>query len=219
MNKTTITVIFLILSTSAFALDVSVPKNCFNVKNYCSKSQVVRKGVKKYSRVELFSVLSEDDYDSEQVILDTYFAFSNWKKITRDKPNIGVHKSLSLKDQDSSKLQYVDFTIKAPFPVMKLKIKMVIDYKKNLKDTESSVFHFNGLINKSHTIPGVGVLRKAVGVVEFSGLISVKYLEDDGEYLVYLIFNSIPELNILPGLTAPYLERAMLDLYKGLFEI
>ncbi|MBT3984460.1 MAG: hypothetical protein HOE90_24100 [Bacteriovoracaceae bacterium] len=200
-----------------------VPDDCFDSNSFCTKRAVLRNAAgKRYINVQFFAAISEDDFDTPEDIVDMYFDFAEWGEYTKGTNEVKMKVTLPMgtytKDGTVITRHYATYKTKAPFPIGKVHIREVTDYIPLTAYDGAELSYYYTLADASTPIkvPGHGVYKKPEGLKMKNGHIHVAYDEDNGEYILFLNANVIPGIDLLPKIAAPYIERSIVAVAKGM---
>ncbi|MBF0206602.1 MAG: hypothetical protein HQK53_06910 [Oligoflexia bacterium] len=119
---------------------------------------------------------------------------------------------------------YAHYYNDAPFPFWSIEVREVAHYTDidpfPYKDVLAAV-KFSVITDKNivHEVPGGLPLRGAEGLKHKSGEIYLKYDEQNGRFVLFSIVNIIPQIDLLPTIAAPYIEKAVVATFRGILGI
>ena len=209
IKKTVLFFVGILISSALYAGIPSVPSKCnLAKKNFCSTGDVVRVSGRKAIKVVIAAAFNKSDYRSAQELVDHYFDFAKWPDYTANSDNIWMNYSRAQfvrVDGVERKRHQVKYKIKAPI-IGKLKVEDLVEYD------ESPVA--GALVSatfRSH--PSFASQRD--GIKENWGQIHV--LDRNGKYVVVFENFVVPDISFGLGLATSYVERAMKDVFEGMF--
>ena len=214
--KQVVFVILFLISTFAFAKEVPVaPSNCFSGKSYCSGWNVLTNSEgKKVIRVRIFAKLSISDMGSLDDVEGFFFDFSKWKDYAAGSENISILDSelryVRVNGQER-KRHFVRYSAKAPWPIRNMNVVDLMEYKIASADYPATL--------KSYTFRQVPGFSDREGVKYNIGELHIVKTSDLKSYLVTFVTDVVPSIDLLPKVAAPYIQRPMLDVFKGMFNL
>ncbi len=200
------------LSFSVCAAVPAIPSNCFSSKHFCSESSVIRERGKKVIKVIIAAKFVKSKYTNPSELVDLYFDFAKWPDYAAGSSNLNMDFSEVLFVRDSNgvekKRHHVSYTAKAPWPIRNMKVHDLVEY------------------DSATVVDGALIFAKFESVANFQDREGIKlnwgevYVLEQGKHYVVLFINKvIPSISILPSVAAPYIERPMLDIFKGMFNL
>jgi len=207
--------VFILLTQNSFALP-EIPTDCFADKEYCHSHKILKDpNRKKYIQINFFAELSADEFDSIEEIEDIFSDFPAWMEYVKNADNVDMKNSVTRFSGDTEagehlRIHEAEYTIKAPMPVKRVKVKEVTIYKKTVpfEGAESSWFFY---LDRSY--------KDLTGVKDKKGELHVTFDPEQNIYRFYILINVWPEINILHTVAAPYIERGLVSIFKGMFDL
>lgn len=191
-----------------------VPANCFAQEIYCFKSWVATSPElnAKVIYIDFNAFLSSDDYPTPDEILPRFFAFDKWTDYTRGSRDIRMLKSEKWSPVVVNGREYlrhfVHYITRAPWPLEEAEIVELSHYSP-LPAYEGAVTSWKfELIHDFNQNKG---LAYKVGEVHLA--------QHEGGHRVFIRIALIPEINVLPEVALPFVEKAFLAIFKGMFDI
>ncbi|MBF0360092.1 MAG: hypothetical protein HQK49_03735 [Oligoflexia bacterium] len=205
----------------------AAPAGCFDNASFCSNYEVVRENGQRYIVVRLFGNIDATNYEGPQDLIDRYVDFARWPEYINGSDYLNIIKSVPFtvfKDPNDGldvNRHYVHYSTKAPFPIYRVYIKEVADYKKlvpNPYEGDAEVALKFYILKERVQIEGeADYLEKPEGIKEKSGELFVKRNKNSNSYYVYSITRSVPGIDLLPSVAAPYIEGSVVAIFKGIF--
>jgi hypothetical protein len=213
--KKIIIAITILMSQTAFALP-EIPADCFTDKVYCHSHKVLKDpNRKKYFQINFFAELSADEFESIEEIEEIFSDFPAWIDYTQDSENVDLTTSLTRFRGDTEagehlRIHEAEYTMKAPRPLNRVNVKEVSIYKKTapFEGAAASWFFY---LDRSY--------KELKGVKDKKGELHLVYLPQQNVYRFYVLINVWPEINILHKVAAPYVEKALVSIFLGMFDL
>ncbi len=205
----------ILISQNVFALP-EIPEDCFTDKVYCHFHKVLKDpNQKKYIQVIFFAELSGDEYESIEEIEEIFSDFPAWIEYTKDSEDVDMKTSLTRFRGDTEagehlRIHEAEYTMKAPRPINRVNVKEVTIYKKTVpfEGADSSWFFY---LDRSY--------EDLQGVKDKKGELHLVYLPEQNIYRFYVLINTWPEISILHKVSAPYVEKALVSIFLGMFDL
>ncbi|OFZ48264.1 MAG: hypothetical protein A2381_08500 [Bdellovibrionales bacterium RIFOXYB1_FULL_37_110] len=218
----------IVFSTQICAsLPATIPTNCFQEDLICSSSQVVSKvieGIKeKVININIFALLSKEDYSDYNQIIKIFYDFNAWEKaILKTGTNkVKIKKSLQLEsimvgDGTVIYRQYLNYSVKGPSPLFYVPARAVGHYWQ-IPSPEEVLYsgEFMHLNKGVFEIPGEDVLTGSVGYRYHAGDYHVT--EDLQNYYLHFRAFIIPDIEYLHEALAVFIEDGYKAILKGLY--
>jgi len=128
-------------------------------------------------------------------------------------------------DIDKSKIDYrkiaMAYKLILKSTKMKMKMKMrEITSHNELLNNDGAIASLRFEAQKGHfKIPGEHDLTNAQGLKYKAGILHLSYDEEEDVYYVYLINDVVSSIDILPNVAAPYVEKGLVAIFKGMFDL
>lgn len=223
-----------------------LPPNCLDKGPYCSRTKVVPQDGKKYIQVEIFAVLDEKDLGVPENITNTYYDFEHWPEYIEGRPGVNFITSKSVipdtsnpglwiqsskgvldpnfeKDNREGKAHYIRYNYAhytTNTPVGDLEVRELTSYRDQVEsEFAGTVINVDFTLEKGDfKIAGVDkMLHNSEGIQYKTGSLFAKLV--DGKYYIYSKVRVIPDLNVIPSWSAVYIERCVLTIFKGIFNL
>lgn len=211
------------------------PANCFDENTYCFKTTVIYgTDNTRYIHTNLYAMINEDEIESTDALLAKYIDFNKWPKYVERKDALRFVRSVALPpiyetDADGNKSpryrHFSHYFTKAPFPINSLEVKEYSMYRYILPKTmpewsdADNILHFE-LLKGRQEIPELGeVLEAPVGLKNKFGNIAIKHDKENHRYLLMAETNITPAIDLLPGIAAPYIEKSIVSVFEGIFDL
>lgn len=220
---------FLLVSFSFAATEVDfvqIPGGCFDNDVHCSNSSVKKKMIdgvyETVIRINIFALLSKDDYESADEIIDILLDFPGWKdSVDYARPKaVKVKKSLTLSPLEENGRtiyrQYLSYKVYAPAPFFYYPARAIAHFW--LIDpfpgaTISGEFvHLN---SGTHQIPGEPILIGSEGYRYHKGHYHIS--EDDENFYLHFSSEIIPNIELLPKVVARYIKNGYVAILNSLY--
>ena len=218
---------------SIFSIQVSasspaaIPANCFQEDFICSSSQVVSRvieGIKeKVIKINIFALLSKEDFSDYNQIIKIFYDFNTWEKaILKTGTNkVKIKKSLQLEPLTTQTggiiyRQYLNYLVKGPSPLFYVPARAVGHYWQ-VPAPEGVLYsgEFMHLNKGVFEIPGEGVLMGSVGYRYHSG--DYHITQDLQNYYLHFRAFIIPDIEYLHEALAVFIEDGYKAILKGLY--
>ena len=228
--------LFLIILTQSQLVWPSVNSKCINSANYgesliCKESEIVQRNVKgklvKTIHTQLGAIINSSEIHNEYDLIATFLDFDSWGKYAlREGGEILIFKASkklkSLNKNGNEILRhYAYFGTKAPAPLYRQWVRTVINYWKIPSATNTKALLTYKFINDDGItyVEGEKVLSGPEGLKYYEGVLSILYDPQSLDYIVFTEFWLVPTINILPELAIPSIERGLVALVRGMFEL
>lgn len=222
----------LILSTSVLANTLpEIPSDCFDEDVYCTRAKVIRKVVggesRKVINVKVFAVVSFDDYESVDELMDLFFDFNSWDEYAANEGSGRIlfngqtssqHMGYEMINGFEVAKHYAHYRIKSPIGYIKVRAMgyywMVNPYEGAVVSAE-----FHNQTTGVYEIPGEDTLYGGEGFKYTAGDFHVTMDEDNEEY--FIIFNAdvVPSISILPSVAKKPILGGFESLLKGMLDL
>jgi hypothetical protein len=208
-------VLFAIISFQTFANSLPpVPDKCFVDQNYCYKSWVANDPEVggKVIFIDFHGFFSRDDFPAPEDILPRYFDFSQWINYTSGSQDVNIITSEKWEpvviDGQEHLRHFVHYKIRAPWPLEEAEIVDLSHYFQ-LPAYDGALVSWK--FDLDHNFD------RNRGVKHKAGYIHLAQYE--GGHRVYISIAVVPEISILPEVALPYIEKAFLTIFKGMFDM
>jgi len=219
---------FSIVSTQIRALSPApIPENCFQEDSICSSSQVVSQvieGIKeKVININVFALLSKEDFSDYNQIIKIFYDFNAWEKavLNTGTNRVKIKKSLQLDHiitEDGAVIyqQYLNYLVKGPSPLFYVPARAVGRYWQ-IPTAEGALYsgEFMHLNKGVFEIPGEEVLTGSVGYRYHVG--DYHITEDFQNYYLHFRAFMIPDIDYLHQTLAVFIENGYMAILKGLY--
>ncbi|MBF0205891.1 MAG: hypothetical protein HQK53_03295 [Oligoflexia bacterium] len=204
----------------------TAPENCFAERSYCAKTSIVYEGSTRYIQVVLFASIDASNYPTTASLMDRYFDFDHWSVFLQGKESIKPIRSKGLPvTYENGHPVYTHlhhYYSEAPFPIWTLEVKELSIYRpmipSQMQDAEIT-YEFD-LIKGRHVIPELNEdFTDAVGVKNKYGRMFLKLDPEAQKYLVYVVTQTTPQIDLLPSIAAPYIEKSVTTIFEGVFDL
>lgn len=192
----------------------SIPVNCFTQKSYCTRTSIVKISGKKVIKIKVAAQLRPSRFRNIDDIHNLYFSFSKWGDYASGSNNINIKSSeerFGYRNGKEFPRHYISYDIKAPWPLSSLEIVDLMEYRYVTENYPKS--DLSAEFNIVKDFDG----RK--GVKYNSGQLHVKFSVSSQKYIIIYVGEVIPSINIMLGQAAPYVERALVDVLKGMLDL
>lgn len=205
----------------------TIPAGCFDDKLYCTETAVVdASDGHRVIRVKFVAMTTINEFPTAQSIVDKYFSFGDWFDYARGTDAIKIEQSaLRGVEGDNDKLfHYSRYIVQAPFPINKSRVREVSQYNRMTPVPGAVISYSYSLVQSSHTnLPEEDVKWKTLngseGVKRKDGEIHIQFNEETGEYYLFMVTDVIPGIDLLPKVAAPYIERGIVAVAKGMLNL
>lgn len=197
-----------------------LPANCFKQGDFCQISQVVEDEKKgSFIRAILFVQLNKAQWSPESVFA-RFQDFGAWKDYVNGANSVVIADSFALTPLDGHfARQYLDYSVKAPFPLRWLQAIEVTDYKEvaPFKGALRSATYRAVLRDEEVVgLPDGGKYREPTGIKWKEGSL---HIIDSGESLnLYYVVDVAPTLPFY-RMALPYMDAALGEMVKGTFSL
>ncbi|MBT3981076.1 MAG: hypothetical protein HOE90_06960 [Bacteriovoracaceae bacterium] len=220
MRKLGILCILCLWNASAFAL--SVPKDCFSKgSSVCAVSKLVKLSGTKTVQTDLWGKLDSHIYVNTSDVGARYFNFDDWDTWSDSVKGLQFNKSFGLVskkaiDKDAI-LHYSHITVKAPWPVNKVKVIEVERYKEvKSKDGALKTYNYEVDIKGHYKIPGEADYNGAVGIKLRKGTIKL-YRDKSGALIIHQSNFVIPSMDKFMKKAVKHTNKNVLAVFKMIF--
>ncbi|OFZ48263.1 MAG: hypothetical protein A2381_08495 [Bdellovibrionales bacterium RIFOXYB1_FULL_37_110] len=227
-------ILFFIILIQSLAIWPSTGSKCMDAANYresliCTESHIVFRDIKgqrvKTIHTQLGAIINSVDVQNESDLIATFLDFDSWGKYAlREGGEILVFRSskkLKALTQNGNEIlrHYAYFGTKAPAPLYRQWVRTVINYWKVPSPLNVLLtYKFISDDGISH-VEGEKVLIGSEGMKYYEGFVSIIHDPKSLDYIVYTEFWLVPSINILPEFAIPSIERGLVALVRGMFEL
>lgn len=204
----------------------TIPEGCFDENLYCTDTKVIDVDGQRVIRVKFVAMTTTAEYPTAQSIVDKYFDFENWFDYTKATESIKMETSAKMKvEGDNDRLwHYAHYIVQAPFPISKVRTRELTEYNR-IELAEGAVVSYRySIVPGLHTgLPEseerYQTLRNSEGVKRKDGEIHIQYNEESGEYILFMVTDVIPAIDLLPKVAAPFIERSIVAVARGMLNL
>ena len=165
-------------------------------------------------KVSFFARIAKDDFDNRNEILDRYFDFEAWPDYAEgsEYPMFKISEPLEDLFETRGDLQvlikrhHVKYISDAPFPLTDQTIHEVSHYEE-IAPWDGAFVSWKFYLDES--------FPELEGIKKKSGTLHAR--EGEEFYHVYILFEVIPGIDVLPSLAAPYVRQSVEAIFKGMF--
>jgi hypothetical protein len=201
---------FLFLVISNFSWGKALPKSpvdCFYINTACSKVNIVKVDGRKMIKVEVFARINKDLYLDVDTVIGRFVDFVQWPNYVADSENIRFDESQELSIDDRITHSF-DYTIKAPWPVRRSRVKGVTHYKEVTSEFAGSLKSYYLDLDKSFSFEGMKTYKGHVHV----------FNETLKTFEVAFIAIVEPTIKIGLELTKPYIQKPIQEILEGMYK-
>lgn len=193
----------------------TVPSDCFDRDNYCYGSDVTENDQgRRVIRVQLFARVDANEYSSPEALIGKFFDFASWPTYVQGSRDVSFVESRELEpaERDGQKIRrhLAHYYTGAPFPFRKIEVYEVANYTQ-LPTFEGALISYQFLADTSD--PNLKGLKHKLGILHLA------LDQESNEYVLYLTIDVIPSIDLLPKIAAPYIEKAMMAIFLGMFDL
>ena len=218
----------LAISASTFAGGTlpTIPNGCFDDKLFCSEWSIADVNGMRVIRVKFVAMAYTSDYPTPQSIVDKYFDFAHWGDYAQGTDSISIENSVlrGTEGQNDKLYHYVRYVMQAPFPISHMRIREVTQYTR-MEPAAGAVLSYRFAL-----VPGLQTglpeyedryktLNGPEGVKYKEGEIHIQYNQENGEYVLFMMTDVVPGIDLLPKVAAPYIERGIVAVAKGMLNL
>lgn len=192
-----------------------IPGNCFNTEVYCVSNDVTNNEEgKRVIRVQLFAKVDAAEYSSYQDIINKFFAFNQWPTYAEDSKDVAFFASKEIEpivvNGQKVRRHLAHYETGAPFPFRKMEVYEVANY--------FPLETYNGALVSYKFVADVSN-PQTKGIKHKVGILHMSLNKDTNEFYLYLTIDIVPSIDLLPKIAAPYIERAMMGIFLGMFNL
>lgn len=204
----------------------TIPDNCFDENLFCAETKVVDVDGERVIRVKFVAMTTISEYPTAQSIIDKYFDFESWFDYTEGTESIKIETSKEmLREENNDRVRhYSHYIVQAPFPIRKARTREITEYNR-IENAEGAMvsYRFALVPGPHHNLPEseerYKTLEESEGVKKKEGEIHIQFNEETGEYILYMVTDVIPAIDLLPKVAAPFIERAFVAVARGMLNI
>ena len=227
-------ILFFIIFTQSLVVWPSVDSKCMNAANYresliCKESEIVLREIKgqwvKTIHTKLGAVINSADIPDENDLIATFLDFDSWDEYAlRDSGDLLIFRSSKKletirKNGKEILRHYAYFGTKAPAPLYRQWVRTVINYWK-IPSNANVLLTYKFISDEGISyVEGEKVLIGSEGMKYYEGVISILNDPKSPDYIVFTEFWLVPTINILPEFAIPSIERGLVALVRGMFEL
>ncbi|HAZ12437.1 MAG: hypothetical protein A2X86_16950 [Bdellovibrionales bacterium GWA2_49_15] len=196
----------------AWAEVPSFPANCFQGKNYCSRSRVTNdQDERRIIRLEIFAQISKAKFANYEELRDLYFRFEDWPTYAARSVSILFTDSARQRgpEPEAATRHFAHYKTRAPWPLSYTEVIDLLEYQM-LASTSPEVF--------AAEFSQVADFTSRKGLKYNTGQLHILDNQAD-HWLIYFYSDVIPAGEILPRVAAPYILRPMEDILRGMFAL
>ena len=221
---------FFLISVSIAGGLPEIPKDCLKDRLYCSQTYVekmmVKNVMRNVARINVFAVLSKDDWESPNDVVLRFIDFDNWPAYAAydGTNNIKIKRCFEMSplfigDTEIHR-QYLYLKAKAPAPIFYIKARSVVHYwlTKPIPGAHLSA-SFEQQTNNTYVIPGEDILEGAEGIKYNSGEFHLRVDPVSGDYYLYFFALVVPEFDFLLKVAATHIELGYVSIFRGMFDL
>jgi hypothetical protein len=209
MMKLAIIWFLVLINSSVFSGELPVkPVGCYDNSNFCSTIEVKKINGVKVLDLEVFALIERRHFPDIKSIIDRFIDFHQWPQYVAGSENIKFDISESLFTAGNDYSHRFDYTIKAPWPVRKSRVRGVAHFNEATSSFSGSLISYKFDLDKTKPFGGVS---------EYYGSIHV-YNETSDFFEVS--YKSIVSPSITTGLdlAKPYVRKPIEEILRGMYE-
>lgn len=229
MMRVILIILTLLLVQKIWAQPKCIDSNNFGNSLICKESRIIKKFVdgryRKTINTKLGAIIDADDVEDEKELFNIFLDFNAWGMYAQREGSETVRfrssRKLATKYIGNREVlrHYTHFATKAPAPLYYQWVRAVINYWK-IDPVHDSLVSYRFISDKGkNQIKGEEVLFGSEGMRHYEGVLSIFFDAENMEYIVYTEFWLVPVINILPEFAIPPIERGLIALVKGMFEL
>lgn len=216
MKNLTKFLIFSILYTASInATELpKIPVDCFDDQNYCYGNDVLDNDEgRRVIRISLFAKFDGTEYSSHLELVNKFFDFPEWPAYAEDSRDITFKESREIDpiivNGQKVRRHLAHYETGAPFPFRKMEVFEVANYFQ-LPPPNGGIISYKFVADMSN--PQTKGIKYKVGILHLAKT-------QNNDYMVYLTIDVVPSIDLLPKIAAPYIERAMMAIFTGMFNL
>ncbi len=191
-----------------------IPTNCFQEKSFCYGNDVVdSEEGRRVIRVSLIAKFDNTEYTDHMELVNKFFDFAQWPVYAEDSQDVKFFESRELDTLNINGKQIrrhlAHYETGAPFPFRRMEIFEVANYYQ-ISSPAGAFLSYKFVADMSN--PQTKGIKYKVGILHLAKL-------QNNDYLVYLTVDVIPAIDLLPKIAAPYIEKAMMGIFTGMFNL
>ena len=227
-------IILFILITQSMVVWPSVDSKCMKAASYresliCKESEIVLREIKgqwvKTIHTKLGAVINSIDISNENDLMATFLDFDSWDEYAlRESGDLLIFRSSKKletirKNGKDILRHYAYFGTKAPAPLYRQWVRTVINYWE-IPSAANVLLAYKFISDDGISyVEGEKVLSGPEGMKYYEGVLSILSDTKSSDYIVYTEFWLVPTINILPEFAIPSIERGLVALVRGMFEL